>query len=156
MRKLAVGVLAALLGAGLAGSIAVADDVDQGTQVPVKRGWSPGTFFGGKPKLDDKGPVGQAMVVDTALPERTVDVRIREQKAFLRRLQVCDRLAQIADDTKDEALMRQVEQLNQQAYDVYVKRTGGSVGGARFEETDGIGEVATPQKAKPGKRGEDK
>jgi hypothetical protein len=154
MRKWAVGALAALLCAGLAGSVAVADDADKDT--PTKAGWQAGGWFASKPKVEAKKAPAKAAPVDETPPERAADVRIREQKAYLRRLQVCDRLLEIALDTQDVDLQKQVEQLNQQAFDVYIKRTGGSVGGARFEEADGIGEAATPEKGKPGKRGEDK
>jgi hypothetical protein len=150
MRKWAIGALAALLCAGLAGSIAVADDADK------RAGFSGSGWFASKPKVETKKPVAKAAPVDETPPERAADVRISEQKAYLRRLQVCDRLLEIALDTQDVALQKQVEQLNQQAFDVYIKRTGGSVGGARFEEADGLGEAPTPEKGKPGKRLEDK
>jgi hypothetical protein len=160
MRKLAVEALAALLCAGLAASVAVADDADKDTPGTNKAGWLAGGWFASKPKVEAKKPVVKAPPVDETPPERAVDVRIHEQKAYLRRLQVCDRLLEIALDTNDAALQKQVEQLNQQAFDVYIKRTGGSVGGARFEEADGLSDAAapkaTPVKGKLGTRGEDK
>jgi hypothetical protein len=150
MRKWAMGALAALLCAGFVGSIAVGDDADK------RAGFSGSGLFASKPKVEANKLGAKATAADEALPEREADVRAREQKAYLRRLQVCDRLLEIALDTQDVELQKRVEQLNRQAFDVYVRRTGGSVGGARFEEPDGTGEGAAPETGKPGKRGEDK
>jgi len=50
--------------------------------------------------------------------------RAKEQNAYFRRIEVCDRLMQIALQTNDSALLRQVEDLEKQAFDLYQKRTG--------------------------------
>jgi hypothetical protein len=150
MRKWAMGALAALLCAGLAGSVVVADDADK------RAGFSGSGLFTSRPKVETNKPATKATATDEAMPEHEADVRAREQKAYLRRLQVCDRLLEIALEAQDEALQKQVEELNRRAFEVYIKRTGGSVGGARFEEPDGAGEGVAPETGKPGKRGEDK
>jgi hypothetical protein len=159
MRKVGVWALAALLCAGLTVSVAVAGDADKDTVANNTRWWS-GGWFAGKPKVEEKKPVAKALPVEEAPAERTADVRVREQKAYLRRLQVCDQLLEIAINTHDATLEEQVQQLNQQAYEVYNKRLGGQVGGARFEPADAFTESprtkAKPEKGKPGIRMEDK
>ena len=150
MRKWAMGALAALLCAGLAGSVAFGDDADK------RAGFSGSGLFASKPKVDSKKAAAKSTAADEAVPDHEADVRVHEQKAYLRRLQVCDRLLEIALETQDEALQKQVEELNRRAFEVYIKRTGGSVGGARFEEPEGAGEGVAAETGKPGKRGEDK
>jgi hypothetical protein len=159
MRKVGVWALAALLCAGLTVSVAAAGDGDKDTAANTGSLWA-GGWFAGKPKTDEKKPAAKVPPVEDAPAERTVDVRVREQKAYLRRLQVCDQLLEIAINTRDTALEEQVQQLNHQAYEVYIKRMGGSVGGARFEEADGFSEAPLPkakaEKRKFGNRAEDK
>ena len=57
-------------------------------------------------------------------------VEAREKAALLRRLAVCDRLWDIAVETKDEELLRKSDQLNQRACDIYNKRWAHLGGGA--------------------------
>lgn len=47
----------------------------------------------------------------------------RELDAYLRRMQVCDRLKEIADETGDSALEQQAELMAQRAWFVYQQRT---------------------------------
>lgn len=56
--------------------------------------------------------------------EKAADRFEREQRAFLRRLAVCDRLRQIAIQTNDEGLFRQADQLQEQAWSLCLERTG--------------------------------
>jgi hypothetical protein len=48
----------------------------------------------------------------------------REKNAYWRRLAVCDRLKEVALQTNDMALMRQVEEVEQQVFEVYKMRSG--------------------------------
>ncbi len=162
MRKLGVRALAALFCAGLAVSVAVADDTEAGTSSAAKGSWWPGSWFTGQAKPDEKKPTAKAEPVDEgpSLADRAADVRQREQKAYLRRVEACDRLQEIALETNDAALQRQVEQLTQQVFEVYKQRTASPFGGGRFEAADGFTEMPAPkkkaEKVKPAKTAEDK
>jgi hypothetical protein len=49
-------------------------------------------------------------------------VRAQAQADFLRRLEVCDKLERIADDTGDMELKQKARQLHDRAWDAYVQR----------------------------------
>ncbi len=53
-------------------------------------------------------------------PERT-----REQQTLFRRLDVCDELKLLATQKHDDGLMRQAEDLDARAWDVYTRRVAG-------------------------------
>jgi hypothetical protein len=57
----------------------------------------------------------------------------REQAAFLRRLAVCDRLREVAEETKDEKLRQLADQLQDRAWQLCVKRA--NLGAAGVDET---------------------
>ncbi len=150
MRKLGVRALAALFCAGLAVSVAAAGDTDTDAAPPPKSGWWPATWFNSTPKPEEKKPVVKKDVADEV--PSPAELRAREQKAYFRRLAVCDRLREIAIQTHDDALERKVEQLSQQVFDVYMHRTAGVLGTGKFEPADGFTEapagkskVATPE-----------
>ncbi len=50
--------------------------------------------------------------------------RAREQNALFRRIEICDRLRQLAVQSNDTALLREVDRLESQAFELYQKRTG--------------------------------
>ena len=163
MRKLGVRALAALFCAALTVSVAVADDTDDGKTPPANKGsWWPGGWFGSQTKPEEKKPTAKAEPADEgpSLADRAAEARLREQKAYLRRLEACDRLQEIAIETNDAALQRQVEQLTQQVFEVYKQRTASPVSGSRFEAADGFTEMPAPkkkaEKVKPAKTAEDK
>ena len=162
MRKLGIRALAALFCAGLAVSVAVADDTEGGTSSANKGSWWPGGWFAGPAKPEEKKATAKVEPADAgpSLADRAADARLREQKAYLRRLEACDRLQEIAMETNDLALQRQVEQLTQQVFEVYKQRTANPVGGARFEAADEFTATPAPkkkaEKIKPAKTEEDK
>lgn len=51
--------------------------------------------------------------------------RVLAQNAWLRRLEVCDKLREVALRTGDEDLARQADLLEQRVWDTYVLQTGG-------------------------------
>ena len=120
-----------------------------------------GGWFGSQSKPEEKKPAAKVEPVDEgpSLADRAAEARLREQKSYLRRLEVCDRLQEIAIETNDAALQRQVEQLSQQVFEVYKQRTASPVSGARYE-AEGFTETPAPkkkaEKVKPAKVGEDK
>jgi hypothetical protein len=52
--------------------------------------------------------------------------RQKAQWEWQRRIEVCEKLRQIAFETGDQELSRKADALDQRAWDVYVQRTGGS------------------------------
>src|SRR5438477_702069 len=152
MRKGRVVALAALLCAGLAVSVAAADD---DAAPPSKVSWWPGGWFAGKPRVEEKKPAGKLDSADEgpAVAQRTAELQARAKNAYWRRLAACDRLREIAVQTHDAALEQKVERLNQQVFEAYLRRMSG--GGGHFETADGFTEVKAG-KAKAAQVGEDK
>jgi hypothetical protein len=87
--------------------------------------WFTRTFsFGGKPDTDktaaaDKKKTEPAPVADSAAVKLA-----REAQNLKRRNQVCLKLREIAIQTRDQALMDQVDGLEQRVLDLYLQRTG--------------------------------
>lgn len=52
--------------------------------------------------------------------------RLRAEQDWERRAEVCQKLRQIAFDTNDEELERLADRLDQRAWDLYLKRSGGA------------------------------
>ncbi len=50
--------------------------------------------------------------------------RAVEKRKWLRRLEVCDRLRQIASETGDEELARKADRLDERAWEIFSQRTG--------------------------------
>jgi hypothetical protein len=92
--------------------------------------WWPPNWFASRsaPKLDERKPDAtkddKTKVAPMAEPARLI--REREESAFLRRWDVCDRLKQIAESTGDDALRRKAEVLADRAFTLYLQRTGGA------------------------------
>lgn len=71
--------------------------------------------------------------------ETPVMIRKREQDAWERRLQVCLRLMDLANQSGDDQLYRQAEELEQRAWAVYLQRTAHlPSGGVRAESDEQI------------------
>ncbi len=72
-------------------------------------------------------------------PDSPVAIRAREQAAWERRMQICMRLMDLANQTNDEELYRRAEELEQRAWEVYRQRTAhlpvSAVTGDQDEET---------------------
>jgi hypothetical protein len=62
--------------------------------------------------------------------------REREEKAYLRRLNVCLKLNEIAEANKDEALAREVQRLEERIWSVYSERAGRLTAGAAGLDMD--------------------
>jgi hypothetical protein len=131
---------AALLGAVV--SVVAAGDVVLSDE-PTTSKMRPGTTFGStdKAKAEDKAKTSDGKSVGTASIEQTAKELKRHENALLRRMQVCDRLRQVAQDTNDADLERQADELEglaQAAYQRHTERLGiGAVGeGARAGNPD--------------------
>jgi hypothetical protein len=55
--------------------------------------------------------------------QQAAALRAREEAEYQRRCEVCDKLRDIAEQTDDDALRQQAEQLDQRAWQVYLRRT---------------------------------
>jgi len=51
-------------------------------------------------------------------------VRVQAETSYLRRLEACQKLYEIASQTGDEALRKKTEVLEQKAWEIYLSRTG--------------------------------
>lgn len=135
MRRRGAWVWQVAVGLGLTANLAAADDRDRPTYYKPApafsaSGSSPGLldrWFGKKekpapkpapkPEKDEpKKPVAAKPADDSAAE------RQREQDVLLRRLKVCDKLAEIALQTRDEELQRMAEQLDERARTAYSQR----------------------------------
>jgi hypothetical protein len=152
MRKLPIAAAGLLLWLGL-GTTALADP----PWAPTASGqgsllWPPNWFAGrSAPKMGD-GKLDAAKddktkVAPVAEPARLI--REREERAYLRRWAVCDRLSQIAESTGDDALRRKAEVLAERAFTLYLQRTGGAPAPA----TDLDGELRLLEGARQGGAG---
>jgi hypothetical protein len=92
--------------------------------------WPPNWFASrsSAPKMGDaKADAAKDDKMKTApVAEPARLIREREERAYLRRWAVCDRLSQIAESTGDDALRRKAEVLAERAFTLYLQRTGGA------------------------------
>jgi hypothetical protein len=124
MRRVGSWGVAAALIVGLGAAVAAADDANGDSKAaPVKSGWWSG-LFGDKPKPHAKADK-KAEVEPAALPNgaEIAIVEQRQRNAALRRVQVCDRLRQVAVQTGNADLERQVDEMEARAWEVYRQQT---------------------------------
>ncbi len=105
--------LALGLGIGAAG-------VALGQEPASDAGWLSRLFGHGTPPATHKDePREEKMIA----PPSPAAQRAKAEADFLRRLEVCQKLQEIAFDTGDEQLKHRAEQLEQRAKDAYERRT---------------------------------
>ncbi len=155
MRKLGAWGLAASFVVGLGVAVSRAAEDDNADSRSKSSAWTPtwqwkplGNWFGSQevkkpvekkvlPKPEPTAakkptaPVRPASLVDEAAAKRG-----QEEAALLRRLQACDKLREIAIQTKDDALLRRAEELEERAQATYAQRTDSLRGGAGSFESD--------------------
>ncbi|HEY2910676.1 MAG TPA: hypothetical protein VGI99_10545 [Gemmataceae bacterium] len=109
--------LAAAVAAGLAPAAVAADASKPPTTLFAK-------WFGPKPKPKSvaRGSTPPTVVAPLA-PEVLQAALNAEQEAWIRRVNVCSKLREIANDKRDDALMRQADELERQATVLYNERT---------------------------------
>jgi hypothetical protein len=128
--------MAAVLVVGLSAAIAAAQDRDDGLKpAAAGSGWWTG-WFGGKDKPEAKKEAADRPLAEPSLVERAEAVRQRELKNYLRRIDVCDKLAQIAEDNNDQQMLSQVEEMKERVWAVYQQRTAHLTPAASFEAAD--------------------
>ena len=89
-----------------------------GAQNPGFHRWGGPSTERPKPLQTSTSSLAKARASDTAAA-----VRAQEEANFLRRLAVCDKLREMANQTSDESLERQSYSLQQKAESVYKQRT---------------------------------
>jgi hypothetical protein len=133
MRAPAIGTLLVVLFLG--GAVVVqAQTPDVADQ---KSSWLPSWLpFGKKSDSSKAVPAPQGEVVT----EPAAVIRARERKALARRLAVCDRLMEIAENNHDEQLRRKAEQLHQRVMSLWDEHTAPLSGdrGGSFESDQQI------------------
>jgi hypothetical protein len=133
MRGLGVWGIGVAFAVGM--SVGVVSAADEATPTDAPRttssnnGWS--KWFGGNKKVPEKKPAPSkakesAAADSTArMSARTEDPaaeRKREQATLFRRIDVCLKLMEIADETGDENLRRLAEDLDERAKGIYAQR----------------------------------
>ncbi|HEY2786026.1 MAG TPA: hypothetical protein VGJ05_13745 [Fimbriiglobus sp.] len=78
--------------------------------------------WGKKDGPDAKAPSGPPVIVAPLPPAELADAVRAEQMAYLRRLEVCTRLRDVATNTKNEKLIDVAEELEKQAFAMYQAR----------------------------------
>ena len=135
-----LGILVAL-GLGLAAGPIRADDGDDDDVKPASKKVPSGGHWlirwpGGdakkpadtKPadktdKPADKPAAKPTMPAAKPIQDPPEKVRAREQAAWVRRQQVCDRLKEVAEQSHDEELLQTAKALEQRSWNLYLQRT---------------------------------
>jgi hypothetical protein len=149
MRKIAAWGLGASLLVGLGTAAAgAADDIDGGSTKPWAPTWQWKPFSTSVSSKEDLRPVEKKPTSKlqtekkpaSVKPARVADEaaeRSREEAALLRRLQVCDKLKDIAIRTDDKDLLRRAEVLEERAQAAYAQRIARlRSGGDKFESDE--------------------
>ena len=106
-----------LLGLGWATGRGVAAD-------PEKSSWTARLWPWSSKKVPEGQKDGSGQSVKDAKADFDAARRLRAELDWKRRAEICQKLRQIAYETKDEELDRFAERLDQRAWDVYIRQTG--------------------------------
>jgi hypothetical protein len=121
------GVTAALI-VGLGGAVAAADGPDIDVKAAAPKGLLSG-LFSNKSKPPAKSAAKGKSAEEPPAPLPSVDNLSAERQhyinAFLRRMAVCDRLREVAQQTGNDALEEQANQLEDRATEIFRRQTNG-------------------------------
>jgi hypothetical protein len=119
MNRLRVWGLSAALAAGVGGQAVAGDPYMSSEQTTLMS-----KIFSPKPSrpLGPSGPPAPATITAPLTPEALAGCLKAEQDAYLRRVNVCDKLRRVADETADPVLSRKAEELERQAEALYNAR----------------------------------
>ncbi len=131
------------LAAGSWAGVGLAADPTTTTAAATKPDDSPSFFsrlnpWSKKDGPDAKAPPGPPTVVAPLPPAELADAVRAEQMAYLRRLEVCTRLRDVAANTNNEKLIDAAEELEKQAFAMYQARVArlGVKSGSRRADAD--------------------
>lgn len=126
MRTIGAWAVAAALTVGLGSAAARDDKTDGGSKyVGDRAGHLTNLLFGSPPpKLNnEKKPGMDNYQASPNLSEAPAHQQQRHMNAVLRRVQVCDRLRQIAEQTGNAELQQQADELEARAWAIYQRQT---------------------------------
>src|SRR6185437_1554124 len=126
MRRLGSGGVTAALIVGLGLSVTTAEGADNDAKPPVGKGLLSGLFHE-KPRTQatkSTTPI-EATPQPASSTESVAAEQQRHMNALMRRMEVCDRLRMIANQTGNETLMSQADQLEDRANAIYRRQTAG-------------------------------
>jgi len=156
MRIVGKGMAVAVLLTGLAASAALAQesDGDLHSAAPKPKSLWDGWFTpAAKPAEKKLDPIAAPPAGPTAA-EVGAATRKRELAAYTRRMEVCDRLMEVAVANNNEAMQARIEQLKDRAWELYQQRTSGLSGSQSPDEAVldhklGVGSSGRPLTAAP-------
>ncbi|HVS39310.1 MAG TPA: hypothetical protein VMS17_27380 [Gemmataceae bacterium] len=132
MRRAWAGMTAAILFTLAAASAATAQDADGDlhSAAPKPKMWWDGWFGPAAKPPDKKHDDEQPSARGPSQVDLVAAARQRERADWDRRSEVCDRLMAIASSNNDEAMLAEIEQLRNRAWDIYQQRTAALSGAA--------------------------
>lgn len=160
MNQLKAWGLSVAVMAGMGMPAVIAADTASAAKPADTTPWYKRVFSSSKDKDAGARGVAPAKPIATAplTPEVLAEAVDSEQKAWQRRIEVCTELRRVAIDKNDEALLRQVDELERQATTLYnqrtaalgVKKAKGPAASAVLDHTLGSGAAVTPLTASNG------
>jgi hypothetical protein len=133
MRMVGKGMTVAILLTGLAASAAFAQEMDGDlhSAAPKPKAFWDGWFTPAAKLPEKKHDMLAAPPAGPSPAEVAAATRKRELAAYTRRMEVCDRLMEVAVGNNDAAMQARIEQLKDRAWELFQQRTGGlSVAGS--------------------------
>jgi hypothetical protein len=126
MRRVGIGMTAVVLLTGLAASAVLAQepDGDLHSTAPKPKAFWDGWFTSAANPAEKKVDLVGAPPAGPSVAEIAAATRKREFAAYSRRMEVCDRLMEVAVGNNDEAMQARIEQLKDRAWELYQQRTG--------------------------------
>lgn len=126
MRRLGLGRVTAALIVGLAAAVATTRGADNDGNAPVAKGLLSGLFHE-KPRSSAKQE--NKAIEEKPQPTHSIESATAQQQrhmnAWFRRVEVCDRLRMIAEQTGNETLRNQANELEERATAIYRQQTSG-------------------------------
>jgi hypothetical protein len=126
MRIVGTGMAVAVLLSGLAASAALAQETDGDlhSAAPKPKSFWDGWFAPAPKPVEKKFDKLAAPPAGPSAAEIASATRKRERAAYSRRMEVCDRLMEVAVQNNDDAMQARIEQLKDRAWELYQQRTG--------------------------------
>lgn len=126
MRRVGIGITAVVLLTGLAATAVLAQepDGDLHSAAPKPKAFWDGWFTSSAKPVEKKVDPGATPPAGPSASEIADATRKRELAAYSRRMEVCDRLMEVAVGANDEAMQARIEQLKDRAWELYQQRTG--------------------------------